>query len=78
MKREDLKIGQMVKLPAKDIVTWEGEVGNLTPNIHHQNEKIMYVRELYNPLCAGLSYKKTGKKHIYGILYGVIQPCKPL
>lgn len=37
-------------------------------------ETQMYVRELHNPLVAGLSRKKTGKRHIYGILYELIQP----
>ena len=65
MKREDLKIGQKV------IVTPEWINKDLPKPI----EKELYVRELHNPLVAGLSYKPTGRKHIYGILYSAIHPC---
>lgn len=65
MNREDLKIGmEVMVIPIqynKDLPSPKGVK--------------MFVRELYNPLTAGLSRKKTGKKHIIGILYSVIHPC---
>ena len=75
MKREKLKIGQQVLLPAKDIVTWEGDEWNLKKKVRHQKESIMYVRELHNPNVAGLSYTMdTPPERSYGILYEVIEP----
>ena len=64
MNREDLKIGMKVK-----VVPIQNNKYLPAPK-----ETEMFVRELYNPLVAGLSRKKTGKKHIYGILYEVIHP----
>lgn len=65
MNREDLKTGmEVMVIPIqynKDLPSPEGVK--------------MFVRELNNPLTAGLSIKKTGKKHILGILYSVIHPC---
>lgn len=64
-----MKIGQRVRVVPKHTYNEDG-------SIKHHPEKTMYVRELYNPLVAGLSHKRTGEKHIYGILYEVIHPIK--
>lgn len=70
MKRTKMKIGQRVRVVPKHTYNKDG-------SIKHHPEKVMYVRELHNKLVAGLSYKPTGKKHIYGILYEVIEPLSP-
>ena len=64
MKRQDLKINQQVLV---------------IPN--HTNKDLttpkstkMYVRELKEGNCAGLSHRKNEKRHIYGILYEIIHP----
>lgn len=64
MNRAELTIGQKVKV----VPAWTNTDLPAPP------EKEMYVRELHNKKTAGLSFRKTGK-HVYGILYEVIQPC---
>ncbi len=76
MNRSEMHIGQKVRLPAKDIVTYsENKDGNLTKNVRHQEEKTMYVRELHDSNCAGLSYTME-QKNCYGILYEAIESHK--
>jgi len=64
MQRENLKIGQQV----------------LVTPLHYNKDlpapksTKMYVRELKEGNCAGLSHRKNEKRHIYGILYEIIHP----
>ncbi len=77
MKREEMHIGQKVRLPAKDIVTWHGNEWNLKKKVKHQKETILFVRELHDKNCAGLSYTMdTPPEKSMGILYDVIHPLK--
>ncbi len=65
MEREKLQIGQKIKI-----------VPNHTnKDLPAPKESIGYVRELHNPLVAGISLRPTGDENcIYGIFYSVIQP----
>jgi len=78
MNRNKMHIGQKVRIPAKDIITWKGDDFHLKKKVHHQKEKILFVRELHDDKMAGLSYTMESlAKNSMGIFYEVIEPIKP-
>jgi len=64
MERANLTIGQKVLVIPP----------HTNKDLPAPKSKEMYVQELYNPKCAGLSHRPKEKKHVYGILYSVIHP----
>lgn len=69
MKRNKMKIGTKVRVVPKHTYNEDG-------SIKHHPERIMWVRELHNKMCAGLSHRWNSKS-VYGILYEVIEPLSP-
>jgi len=63
MERAELELGEKVRVIPK----WYNK------DLPKPPEHIMFVRELYNPLNAGLSHTVNGE-HVYGIIYSVIHP----
>jgi hypothetical protein len=66
MKREDLKINQKVIVIPR----------HTNKDRPAPKTSIMYVRELNEGDCAGLSWRKNEKQHIYGIYYDIIHTYK--
>ena len=62
MKRENLTIGQKVLVIPP----------HTNKDVPAPKSKYMYVQELKEGTCAGLSHRINEKRHIYGILYEVI------
>lgn len=78
MNRENMHIGQKVRIPAKDIVRYESEnpddeFAPLKKVVTHQKEAILFVRELHNPQVAGVSYSMDTESS-FGVLYEVLEP----
>ena len=61
-----MQIGTKVRVVPKHTYNEDG-------SIKHHKETVMWVRELHDKNCAGLSRRWNGKS-IYGILYDVIEP----
>ena len=76
MNRKEMHIGQQVKLPARETITWDSpNEWNFIKKIHKQKERILFVRELHNPTIAGLSYTMdSAPERSMGILYEYIEP----
>ena len=76
MDRKAMYIGQQVKIPAMDIITWDSpNEWTFIKQIHKQKEKILFVRELHNSKLAGLSYTMdSAPERSMGILYEYIEP----
>jgi len=63
--RSELVIGQRVRV----VPDW------MNKDLPKPKSGVMYVRELHNPNCAGLSYTMdTPPEKSYGILYHIIKP----
>ena len=76
MDRSKMHIGQQVKLPAREIITWDSpNEWTFIKKVKKQKERILFVRELHNPKLAGLSYTMdTPPERSMGILYEYIEP----